>query len=180
MVEFPDANWWMAQISDSLDLAAAAHSVSRLQNPAWFCFVAGEISKRVDRPGLKSFARGKPGRCAGTEFMFDFVTLLYDVDVPENESFPVQAAIIGEIEWNWSIDKIDEDFEKLLVVDSIVCFMTIQQTDRRDSERQLNRLETAVRRRQSYARQRGVTYPPMFLLSCYNTSADAFIHRSVG
>jgi hypothetical protein len=73
---------------------------------------------------------------------------------------------------------VDEDFEKLLIVDSPVCFMVFQEWSAEDANNALDRLKEAAERRQRYARQRGLNPPPMFLLSCYVID-DRFLHLTV-
>jgi hypothetical protein len=85
-----------------------------------------------------------------------------------------QAAIVGEIEWG--ANGIDQDFEKLLIVDSLVCFMVFQQWSKEDAVAALTRLSRAVALRQGYARQRGMVRPPAFVLSCLVVEDHRFIH----
>lgn len=92
-----------------------------------------------------------------------------------------QAAIVGEVEWNWKGGEVDKDFEKLLIADSLVLFMTFQSPSVENGKMELERLEAAARRRQQYARMRGLNRPPIFLLSCWcwTPTGAQFEHRIV-
>jgi hypothetical protein len=58
--------------------------------------------------------------------LFDFCALVEDEDVPADDRFMAQAAVVGEVEWNRDRGEVDKDFEKLLIADSLVLFMTFQ------------------------------------------------------
>jgi hypothetical protein len=68
-----------------------------------------------------------------------------------------QLAIVGEVEFDWTREEIDKDFEKLLAADSLVLFMTFQGPVEM-ARQELDRLEAAVRR-QEYTRLRGLSRP---------------------
>jgi hypothetical protein len=105
-----------------------------------------------------------PEACVGSEWLFDFSALLY-VE-PAGIRFVAQAAIIGETEWNPTDAETDCDFEKLLIVDSIVCFFICGVNSDDEANRKLDRYTEIVKTRKEYATVRG-TRPPQFLLACY-------------
>mgnify|MGYP001290746505 CR=1 FL=1 len=156
---------------------AVGKEEQKLSEPDWFPRIASTIATNVSSIGLKCYARGKPPPCDGEEFLWDSSAFIYDDDktVPKEELFIAQAAIVGEVERDEN--GIDYDFDKLLCVDSLVCFMIIQKKQRRGA---LDRLERAVRKRQGYARLRGVNRPPAFLLSCWTWDEQPrFVHSDV-
>jgi hypothetical protein len=108
--------------------------------------------------------RSLPEACAGSEWLFDFSALLYKE--PAGVRFLAQAAIIGETEWNPKEAETDCDFEKLLIVDSIVCFFICGAKSDDEATGKLDRYSGIVRTRKEYAMARG-TRPPKFLLACY-------------
>ena len=152
---------------------------NEMSTPDWFIRIASELAKSVPPVGHKCFARGKPDPCFGREFLWDFGAYIDDEEVPENDRFAAQAAIIGEVEWNTSDDEIDKDFEKLLYVDLLVCFMTFEKQSAKEAIKKLDWLEGAVRRRQAHVRLRGPIRPPAFILSCWVIQEHRFVHRSV-
>jgi hypothetical protein len=108
--------------------------------------------------------RSFPKACAGSEWLFDFSALLYQE--PAGVRFVAQAAIIGETEWNPTDAETDCDFEKLLIVDSIVCFFVCGMNSGEGANKKLARYAGVVTTRKEYAMERG-TRAPKFLLACY-------------
>src|SRR5260221_5623239 len=152
-----DVQTFVRQVLQSLDAVADRNQKTAFSNRDWFPEIASEIAKSIKYPGLKCYARGKRRGiaapfCEGTEWNnLDFLALLYD----EDAAFPAQAVLVGEVEWSDNDDKIDEDFEKVLIVDAFVFFMVFLQFSREDAMESLNRLEAAYKRRQAYGRQHG-------------------------
>jgi hypothetical protein len=178
MIILPNETDLVRHIRESLN--AVGKEERKLSEPDWFPRIASTIATNVSSIGLKCYARGKPPPCDGEEFLWDFSAFIYDDDktVAKEELFIAQAAIVGEVEWDEN--GIDYDFEKLLCVDSLVCFMTIQKRTFKEATKALDRLERAVRKRQGYARLRGVNRPPAFLLSCWTWDQQPrFVHRDV-
>jgi len=130
--------------------------------------IASAIAKRLkDNPNIFCYS-GKPASipegCTGSEWLFHFCALAYKE--PAGVRFLVQGAIVGEIEWCFEDAKTDEGFEKLLIVDSIVCFFVCGVRSREQANEKLARYEKVVKIRQKYAALRGIR-PPSFLLACY-------------
>jgi hypothetical protein len=163
MIVLPDEDQLIDHVRASLD--AVAERDSEMRDRDWFPSIARELATRVHSLGLTCYARGKPEPCAGAEWLFDFCALIEDQDVLADDRFMAQAAIVGEVEWNWDRGEVDKDFEKLLIADSLVLFMTFQNPTVEAGKKELDRLEAAARRRQQYARLRGLSRPPVFLLS---------------
>jgi hypothetical protein len=130
--------------------------------------IASEIAGRLkDNSNISCYGgrpRSLPEECAGSEWLFDFSALLYKEYA--GVRFVAQAAIIGETEWNPTDAQTDCDFEKLLIVDSIVCFFICGVNSDDEANRKLDRYAGIVESRKEYARVRG-TRPPKFLLACY-------------
>jgi hypothetical protein len=165
MIVLPDEDQLIDHVRASLD--AVAERDSEMRDRDWFPSIARELASRVRSLGLKCYARGTPEPCVGAEWLFDFCAFVEDNDVPADDRFMAQAAIVGEVEWNWDRGEVDKDFEKLLIADSLVLFMTFQNPTVETGKKELDRLEAAARRRQQYARLRGLSRPPVFLLSCW-------------
>ena len=101
-----------------------------------------------------------------------FLALSRDAALPKEDWLPMQAVVAGEVEIasdDW--DEIVYDFEKVLIVNSLIFFMVIMQYSSEDADNTLGRLEKAAKRRQDYARMRGNT-PPAYLLSCWVEEAQ--------
>lgn len=179
MITLPNPEFLADRIQDALDEIDVQHRASPFTNPRWFPAIVSAINTRVQQPGLQFYARGTPTLCSGSEWLFDYCALLFDLEVPDDQRFPAQAAVIGEIEWDAARSKIDDDFEKLLVADALVLFMIIQQYSMDEAEAELTRLEHAVRRRLEIFRLRKCQ-PPIFLLSCWVVPTGPFIHRRIG
>lgn len=129
--------------------------------------IASAIAKRVGEHHNIDCYSGKrvyPEGCAGSEWLFDFGALLYEE--PSGVRLVAQPAVIGEIEWDHRDSETDWDFEKLLIVDSIVCFFICGVRSQEEANKKLDRYENAVNVRRKYAALRG-TRPPSFLLACY-------------
>lgn len=181
----PNERQLIAIVRAALDEVARSDSEdSAIETRRWVSLIADEIARRCDQEnlGYRCFA----GRVMaprlhhhGSEWLFDFGAYIVDPD----DGLMIHAPIIGEIEWNWSKDAIDTDFEKLLVADATLCFMAFQQRTQDDADRELDRLEKAVRRRHQFDRVRNVKKPRAFLLSCYvlesGTMTENFLHREV-
>jgi hypothetical protein len=183
MIVLPRDSLLVEHIRSALDAVADKNRQAGIANKDWFVEIASEIAKRVTYLGLKCYARGygrgspAPG-CAGSEWLFDFCAVIDDEDVPAQNRFMAQAAIVGEVEW--SVGGVDQDFEKLQIADSLVCFMVFQDYSKDLSERALERLTEAAERRRAYAQQRGLNRPPVFCLSCYVEPDKYFLHKVVG
>jgi hypothetical protein len=89
-----------------------------------------------------------------------------------------QALIIGEIEFS-DIKGLDTDFEKLLIADSLVCFFVFPSWSNDDANLKLDEFQKLSERRQRYAKNRGMSRPPIFVISCYFYPEKKFIHRVV-
>jgi hypothetical protein len=163
MIVLPQADRLIDHVRASLEAVAARDS--ELGAGDWFRAIASELATRVHSLGLKCYARGTPEPCVGAEWLFDFCAFVEDNDVPADDRFMAQAVIVGEVEWEPS--EVDKDFEKLLIADSLVLFMTFQNRTVEAGKKELDRLEAAARRRQQYARLRGLSRPPVFLPSCW-------------
>lgn len=175
MIILPREDDLLNHVRASLDDVGNAEL--ELSTPDWFGEIASKVATKVSPIGLKCYARGQPPPCAGGEFLWDFSAFIYDEEVPEGDRFEAQAAIVGEVEWSGG--GIDHDFAKLLCADALVCFMTFQKRTVGEAKQKLDWLETAVRRRQGYARLRGLTRPPAFLLSCWLLKENRFEHATV-
>jgi hypothetical protein len=177
MIALPREDDLLKHIRASLDAVGKAN-LSNTRD--WFPRIASELAKRVSTIGLTCFAREKPEPCKGTEILWDFSAFIDDDDgTKEDERHWAQAAIVGEVEWSVDEGEIDKDFAKLLSVDSLSCFMTFQKRSIQEAKVKLDQLQTAVRRRQKYARLRGLTRPPAFLLSCWVLIDRRFEHLPV-
>jgi hypothetical protein len=175
-LSLPDEHALARHVVEALDTVAAGHD--QLGNADWFPAIAAELASRCVPLGLSCYAtdgrRSAPADgCAGREWLFDFCALVSDEAVAPVDRFMAQAAIVGEVEWG---SVFDDDFEKLMIADSLVCFMTIQQWSGASAIIQLSRLSDAAKRRQGYVRQRGGR-PPVFVVSCYVIPEHRFEHR---
>jgi hypothetical protein len=181
MISLPNLNDLVACVVDAHKSIEARHHRSPIVNADWFPELAAEIAGRANGLHLKCYARGKrrgdaASGCVGSEWLFDFCALAEDQDVGIDDRFVAQAAIVGEIEWG---PDVDQDFEKLQIVDSLVCFMTFQEWSEDGANKQLERLMRAAQRRQEYAAARGATRPPVFVLFCCVLPEHRFRHRVV-
>jgi hypothetical protein len=147
------------------DIGEALEIVARMPwNEITHDEIASQIARRFEEnPKIKCYGgRRAPKGCAGSEWLFDFCALLY----AEPLGFVAQAVIIGETEWKGSDKETDWDFEKLLIVDSIVCFFVCGVKTQEEATKKLQRYEEVVRVRNEYAMKRGGC-SPSFLLACY-------------
>jgi hypothetical protein len=118
----PSADELTRDIRDALD------EVEKLSDPqqegGWTNVIAGAISDRVCRKsGVECMwgrDRSKPSE--KREWLFDYCALFFE-EPPDVPRFVAQALIIGEMEFS-DLKGFDTDFEKLLIVDSLVCFFS--------------------------------------------------------
>jgi hypothetical protein len=180
LIPVPTAETLLAHIRSALSEAAADG-----WNALSFDAIASSIAKRVkDLPHIYCYS-GRPSKrpagCDDSEWLFDFTALLYEE--PNGVRFLVQPAIVGEIEWNPSNKGTDEDFERLLMVDSIVCFFVCGASAKKNACEKVKRYERIIRVRRKYSELRG-TRSPAFLLACYieprdHTTGDVELLESV-
>jgi hypothetical protein len=83
----------------------------------------------------------------------------------------MQALVIGEVEWH---NDLGRDFEKLLVVDALVCFFAFPGWIKEHDADYF--LQLAVKRRQ-YVAQRGTAPLPVFVIACYSRETRRFVFR---
>ena len=176
MIPLPTVKTLVRQIGEALDDVAERDKAVHIAPANWFTEIASTIAKNVGGPNIECCARGGPPPCLHREWLFDFCVLLYE-EQPPTYRFTVQAAVVGEIEWNPR--GIDDDFEKLLIVDSLVCFFVFRRWSEVEATKELDRLQSFAERRRQYAQLRGMTQPPVFLLSCHLEPDRRFIHRTV-
>lgn len=166
LVQLPTEKTLMRQVHEAL------HEIAGLK---WHDIthdgIASALAKRL-KENPKVFCYGGrrhtiPVGCDGPEFLFDFCALLYEK--PDAE-FWVQAVVVGETEWDRR--GTDDDFEKLLIVDSIICFFVFEEDSDEKANEKLKRYEEVARVREEYAKMRGA-HPPRFLLACYVKPNDA-------
>jgi hypothetical protein len=171
MIILPKAEILLAQVRDALDEAAV-----REWDKITFGAVASAIAKRVAGPGVECCAKGKPEGCGHAEWLYDFCALLYE-EPPDQLRFVTQALVIGEVEW--VLAGADDDFEKLLIADALICFFLFGARSQSLGAKKLDLLEKCARRRHEFVRQRrGMAEPPIFLVSCYS-GANQIDHRVV-
>ena len=160
LAKLPTEQELMHQVHEALD------EVSRLKwTDITHDAIASALAKRLTQnPNIFCYAGGRrtiPRSCNGCEFLFDFCALLYE---NPDSMFWVQALVVGETEWDRRAT--DDDFEKLLIVDSIVCFFVFEEDSDEKGNEKLKKYEQVASVRREYAKVRGAN-PPRFLLACY-------------
>ncbi|MGJ0394347.1 MAG: hypothetical protein ACR650_16640 [Methylocystis sp.] len=166
------------------DMREALNEVELLSDPqregGWTNVIADAISRRVrKRRGVEcmwSRDRSKPQE--EREWLFDYCALFFE-EAPDVRRFVSQALIIGEMEFS-DLNGFDDDFEKLLVADSLIRFFCFPGWLEDKITEQLDTFQEAAERYQRYAKRRGMTTPPIFVLACYFHPGRRFIRRIVG
>lgn len=165
------------------DIRVALDEVEKLSDPqqegGWTNVIADAISRRVGtRRGVECmWGRDRSKPFEKREWLFDYCALFFE-EPPDVPRFVAQAVIIGEMEFS-DLNGFDDDFEKLLVADSLVCFFSFPGWIEDKVTKQLDKFQEIAERHQRYAQRRGMTVPPVFVLSCYFHPSKAFIHRIV-
>jgi hypothetical protein len=166
LVQLPTEHSLMLQVHEALDEVAAFDWCNITQDA-----IASAIAKRLKKnPHIFCYGGKRhmiPSSCDGPEFLFDFCALLYE---KTDAKFWVQALVVGETEWDRR--GTDYDFEKLLIVDSIVCFFVFEEDSEEKADEKLKSYEEVVRVRREYAKMRSA-HPSRFLLACYVAPNDA-------
>ena len=183
--DLPGSDVLARAVQDALDEVAllneASPTVSWTPIGGWTNAICEAISKRVRvmKAGIEcAFGRDREKRADEREWLFDYCALFFEEKSREVRRFVAQALIIGEVEFS-DINGLDTDFEKLLIVDSLVCFFAFPGWLKDNVDKTLDDLEKIAKRRQQYAIDRGINRPPIFVLSCYFFPEKQFIHRVV-
>jgi hypothetical protein len=182
MIDFTDQGTaaLIHHVQEALDEVAGLDEATRLRHGNWTSSISEAIKRRILGPGMEcAFGRDRTKREDEREWLFDFCALLFEEESRNGVRFVAQAAIIGEIEFS-DPKGLDKDFEKLLIVDSLACFFAFPKWSETEARAELDRFEHVVERRQRYAKLRGASRPPVFLLSCYLAPSRRFMHRIVG
>lgn len=179
MSGMPPVDELISAVRDALDDVTKSDSVTRPSGERTFEILDG-IRRRIDRPGIEFAFRGPNRYGEESEWLFDFCALFFEENARDARRFVAQALIVGEIELS-KRNGLDEDFEKLLIADSIVCFFVFPARRGNAATDKLTELEHLARRRQGYAKRRGMLEPPVFVISCYYwyETPSCFDHRIV-
>ncbi len=183
MLNLPTYQQLIRAVEAALDTVAEANSVA-ISSTDWTPSIMRQLNTHViglaDRENILMGQHGQylpSGRLCGGEWLrFDYCALVYDPKICRSDQFMAQAALVGELEQLWRGDNIEKDFEKLLIVDSIVCFFVFR-PPKAQAEKITNKLMDAGSRRRRYSIERGNSQPPVFLFSYYCDESKKFTHR---
>jgi hypothetical protein len=117
---------------------------------------------------VHSDALGHKKRELAKEWLFDFVALLVEPADRERERYAVQPLVVGEVEWH---NNLGLDFEKLMVVDALVCFFAFPKSVKEHDVDYFVRLAEMRRR---YVALRGTAPLPVFIIACYDPESRRF------
>jgi hypothetical protein len=178
MIDLPSEKILIEHVKSALDEVAGWDEARRNQNRGWANSIGRALRERLEAPGVECcYEQNVTIPRDQREWLFDFCALLYEK--PRGvRRFVAQAAIIGEIEFARVQGALDDDFEKLLVVDSLVCFFVFRKWSKIDAQSALDEFFQLAEKRREYAKRRGT--PPCFVLSCYLEPEHRFMHRVVG
>jgi hypothetical protein len=175
MLSLPDQRILVRIVSDALE---DVRPTLCNKSAGWADVIGDAIKRRLENLDTRiecSYGHGHPNSDEN-EQLFDFSALLYDPPDRKVERYLTQALIIGEIEcWNG----LDKDFDKLLVVDSLVCFFAFPDSivDPRHPEGELDFFYKVAESRRQRAAQRAMMPPPAFILARYSNSLGTFTYR---
>lgn len=180
MPEALQAAYLVQLIKDCLDEAAKVPPVGRLEEGGWTMATADRLRRRLGDQVecLYGSARSYPGQGHDREWLFDFCALDFDGKPRNQKRFMAQALIVGEMEF--SSGDLDDDFEKILLADSVVCFFAFPGWVKERWQAVLSEYEAAAARRREMAMKRGNARPPVFVISCWVEPDERFEHRTVG
>ena len=127
MISLPDQQILVRHVCDALREVAASVPPNESKPPqGWTNAIGDALHKRLDNAeqGIECAfgyrdALGNIKLESAREFRVDFVALLVDPADRERERYTVQPLVVGEVEWN---DNLGKDFDKLMLVDALVCF----------------------------------------------------------
>jgi hypothetical protein len=179
-LQFPDVSVLVSQVQAALDEVATWDDGRRRQGGGWTNAIAKAITQRIQEPGIEyAFERNREKREDEREWLFDYCALLFEEKTRDAPRMMAQALVVGEIEF---ADRkgFDTDFEKLLIVDSLLCFFVFPCWSKDDAEQNIGRFRSFAERRQRIAKLHGAAHPPIFLISCYFEPERKFIHLKVG
>jgi hypothetical protein len=131
----------------------------------------GDAEKGIECAFGHKDARGHKKRESAKEWLFDFVALL--VEPATGERCTLQPLIVGEVEWH---NNLLLDFEKLMVVDALVCFFAFpKQLGIKEHDAEYF-VRFAEKRRQ-YVALRGTAPLPVFIIASYDPDSRSFALR---
>jgi hypothetical protein len=173
----PDADTFAKEVCHALDEVASIDDTARGN---WTTAICTALKRRLDSLGVGiecAFDRNARKHEDEREFLFDFCAFLCEPRDRSVERYTVQALIVGEIEWR---GKLGRDFEKLMFVDSLVCFFVFPEWIREHQpESEIDFFERVAEQRKRHMARRGTTPPPIFIIACYSSSGRKFITRVV-
>lgn len=180
MIVLPDQQMLVRYVREALDETAASVSGSTNKPPeGWTNSIGKAISQRLENKeqGIEcafgqrdALGRRKPE--GAREWLFDFIAVLVEPRYGE-ERYTMQPLIVGEVEWN---NNLGRDFEKLLVVDALVCFFAFPKRLAVTEHDADYFLALAVKRRQ-YVAHRSTAPLPVFIIACYDEERRSFVLR---
>jgi hypothetical protein len=166
MSESPTVHELRDHVRDALDAVAARNLNLPIPSGDWTRQVFVEVKDRLCPLQLEcqAFRRAKLAVENGfidQEFIYDFTAHWYYDD---EDHFLIQTAVAGESEWGRGEAKEFWDFHKLLQSDALLCFYVFEPAYE-SIEVCFERLTAAVKRKQSYRRERALS-TSAYLLSC--------------
>jgi hypothetical protein len=178
MSSLPDQQTLVRHVCDALHETAASVSGDRHEpSDGWTNCIGKAISDRLDSEeqgiecafgGRDAFGRTKPEWVR--EWIFDFSAVLVEPKNRNQERYAMQPLVIGEVEWQ---NNLGRDFEKLLVVDALVCFFAFPKRLGIKEHNSEYFLALAKKRRQ-YVAKRGTAPLPVFIIACYDSESRSF------
>lgn len=174
----PSQETLVTSVRESLDKVASNPAQLTL-NAGWSDAIGNALKERLAGPGIElNYGRDRRIREDQREWLFDVCVGLFAERDTEVERYLTQALIVGEVEWQRGLDR---DFEKLMIVDSLVCFFAFPEWVADKEKRPPDYWCNVARQRVEFiTKKRGTNPPPVFVISSYSKTRPGFAHRVVG
>lgn len=172
-MNIPDQLKLAGLVYDALDTVAP-----RLGDGGWEMTIGDAISERLHDtyPEVECLYGRRVADNRGQyaqESLFDFMAGLWEPNDRKRERYLKQALIVGECEAGINLG---DDFDKLLVADSLVCFFAFQDWVNEHAEGDLDFFHRIAESRRQWVAQRGM-HPPTFIIASYSGTDRRFTYR---
>lgn len=177
MIFLPDQQILVRHVCDALhEVAASVPRGAETPSDGWTNAIGEALYQRLDNTELGiecAFGHrdslGQKKRESAKEWLFDFVALLVEPADRNQVRSTMQPLVVGEVEWH---NNLLADFEKLMVVDALVCFFAFPK--RLEIEHNVDYFLSLAEQRRKYVASRGTTPLPVFIIACYDLDSRRF------
>jgi hypothetical protein len=165
-VTLPETDRLIRVVCDSFDEVARVDDRIRGN---WSDAIYNAIKRRLTTvsPRIEvAFGRDASKPKDEREFLFDFSAFTCVQEPDHTDRYTMQVLIAGEVEWTGDLGT---DFEKLMFVDSLVCFFAFPDRIKEHwPKSEIDFFSQVAEKRISHVASRGNSPPPVFIIGSYS------------